>query len=65
MSLRTEQVEAVERLGGQELVALGEIGPAAAQAIPDIEPLLEDRDQEVRAAAADALMKIRREAIDE
>jgi hypothetical protein len=41
--------------------ALGEIGPAAAQAIPDIEPLLEDQDPKVRAAVAEALRKIRGE----
>jgi len=39
--------------------ALGEIGPAAAPAIPDIEPLLKDQDPKVRSAAAEALKKIR------
>jgi HEAT repeat protein len=39
-------------------VALGEIGPAAAKAIPEMELLLKDDDEKVRAATEEALKKI-------
>ena len=44
---------------------LGEIGPAVKAAVPDLEKALKDRDSAVRAAAAEALKKIRGSAPQE
>jgi HEAT repeat protein len=41
------------------LAALATMGPAAAKAVPIIEPLLQDGDEKVRNAAASALKQIR------
>jgi hypothetical protein len=39
---------------------LGELGPAAGVAVPELEKLLDDPDEQVRRAAGDALARVTR-----
>ena len=46
---------------GDAAQTLGRIGPAAREAVPALEKLLGDKERYVRAAAAEALKRIRGE----